>query len=118
MKNAVLLIADGDEDGNPKIGVLCSKSEKNLDDKLETIKSDFEDSLSKIVEVEYKGEVTSSKLEAMLKRICRSQIDYVVPKEDKKKEDDDDEEKKITLIGNVDDEFYEKLDEEFEKLSL
>lgn len=82
MKNAILLIKDG-KDENPKIGILCSKTVKDAAEWLESIKGEFEDSMTKIVEVEYKGNVTSAKLEGMLKKICR-QIEYVVPKEDKK----------------------------------
>lgn len=50
MKNAILLIKDG-KDENPKIGILCPKTMKDSGDLLETIKGEFEESMSKIVEV-------------------------------------------------------------------
>jgi len=45
--------------------------------------------LSKIVEVEYSGNISSKDLEKLLKTVCKTQVDYVIPKEDKKREDDD-----------------------------
>lgn len=111
MKNVVLLISGGNHD-EAKIGVLCSKNFREVEDKLEQIKTEFEDSLSKIVEVEYSGNISSKDLEKLLKTVCKTQVDYVIPKEDKKREDDD--EQKFSLIGNIDDDFYEKLDEAFD----
>lgn len=90
LKNVVLLISGGNQD-ETKIGVLCSKNARDVEDKLEAVKCEFEDSLSKIVEVEYSGKISLKELEKILKKVCKTQIEFVIPKEDKKKEDDDDE---------------------------
>lgn len=70
MKNVVLLLSAGDHDEGAKIGIMCTKAVKDADEVLESIKGEFEDCLSKIVEIQYKGSVPSSKLETVLKKLC------------------------------------------------
>lgn len=53
LKNVVLLITEGNHDDNVKIAILCPKNTRETEDKLEQVKTEFEDAISKIVEVEY-----------------------------------------------------------------